>query len=148
MSSYGRLSNCRATSFYILCTVYYAPSLTFIAMFSILWARFSERRFYILRIGMEKMMEQHSPMEHLLLDYESAAIGKSYILHADCMEWLNRIPESSIHAVVTDPPYGIKEYEYDQIEKRANGNGGVWRIPPTFDGHERAPLPRFTALQE
>ncbi len=24
--------------------------------------------------------------------------------------------------------------------------GGVWRIPPSFDGHERAPLPRFTAL--
>jgi site-specific DNA-methyltransferase (adenine-specific) len=93
-------------------------------------------------------MEQHSPMEHLLLDYGSVAISNSYILHADCMEWLNRIPENSIHAVVTDPPYGIKEYQYDQIEKRANGNGGVWRIPPSFDGHERAPLPRFTALQE
>ena len=30
--------------------------------------------------------------------------------------------------------------------KRANGNGGVWRIPPSFDGSIRAPLPRFTAL--
>ena len=30
--------------------------------------------------------------------------------------------------------------------KRANGNGGIWRIPPSFDGHQRAPLPRFTAL--
>jgi site-specific DNA-methyltransferase (adenine-specific) len=34
----------------------------------------------------------------------------------------------------------------DQIEKRANGNGGIWRIPPAFDGSNRAPLPRFTAL--
>jgi site-specific DNA-methyltransferase (adenine-specific) len=32
------------------------------------------------------------------------------------------------------------------LEKRANGKGGVWRIPPAFDGHKRSPLPRFTAL--
>jgi site-specific DNA-methyltransferase (adenine-specific) len=49
---------------------------------------------------------------------------------------------------VTDPPYGIKEYDNDQLKKRANGNGGVWRIPPSFDGHQRAPLPRFTALND
>ncbi|MGA7343542.1 MAG: site-specific DNA-methyltransferase [Terracidiphilus sp.] len=50
--------------------------------------------------------------------------------------------------MVTDPPYGVKEYEFDQIEKRANGNGGIWRIPPSFDGSARQPLPRFTALNE
>jgi site-specific DNA-methyltransferase (adenine-specific) len=49
---------------------------------------------------------------------------------------------------VTDPPYGVKEYYSDQIEKRANGNGGMWRIPPSFDGSSRAPLPRFTALNQ
>ena len=49
-------------------------------------------------------------------------------------------------SVVTDPPYGVKEYDFDQLEKRANGKGGIWRIPPSFDGHLRAPLPRFTAL--
>jgi site-specific DNA-methyltransferase (adenine-specific) len=59
---------------------------------------------------------------------------------------LSRIPESSLHAIVTDPPYGVKEYRPDQLEKRKKGNGGVWRIPPAFDGHERSPLPRFTAL--
>lgn len=59
---------------------------------------------------------------------------------------MGRIPENSIHGIVTDPPYGVKEYEFDQLEKRANGNGGIWRIPPSFDGHIRAPLPRFTAL--
>lgn len=82
----------------------------------------------------------------LALDYVSQRIGNSVILHADCFEWLGRIPAESIHAVVTDPPYGVKEYNFDQIEKRSNGNGGVWRIPPSFDGHRRAPLPRFTAL--
>ncbi|MCA9153689.1 MAG: hypothetical protein KDA38_02840 [Planctomycetales bacterium] len=51
-----------------------------------------------------------------------------------------------MHAIVTDPPYGVKEYDLDQLEKRAAGSGGVWRIPPSFDGHTRSPLPRFTAL--
>lgn len=82
----------------------------------------------------------------LALDYEHKVIGRSLVVHADCLEWLSRIPENSLHAIVTDPPYGVKEYDFDQIEKRANGNGGIWRIPPTFDGHHRQPLPRFTAL--
>ncbi len=82
----------------------------------------------------------------LSLDYPCERIGASLIVHADCFEWLARVPEASLHAIVTDPPYGVKEYEPDQIEKRANGCGGIWRIPPSFDGHTRAPLPRFTAL--
>src|SRR5712692_11710797 len=85
-------------------------------------------------------------MTQLAIGYQSKVIGSSVIIHADCLEWLGRIPENSLHAIVTDPPYGVKEYDFDQIEKRANGNGGIWRIPPSFDGHARAPLPRFTAL--
>jgi site-specific DNA-methyltransferase (adenine-specific) len=85
-------------------------------------------------------------MEKLTFDYKTSVIGRSRILHADCFEWLSRVPENTIHAIVTDPPYGVKEYEFDQIEKRENGNGGIWRIPPSFDGHSRSPLPRFTAL--
>jgi site-specific DNA-methyltransferase (adenine-specific) len=84
----------------------------------------------------------------LALDYTHTKIGKATILHADCLEWLGRVPPGSIHGIVTDPPYGVKEYEFDQIEKRANGNGGIWRIPPSFDGANRQPLPRFTALNE
>src|SRR6266404_6535412 len=87
-----------------------------------------------------------STIRSLTLDYRSELIGQSYILHADAFEWLSRLPNNSLHAIVTDPPYGVKEYNLDQIEKRENGNGGVWRIPPSFDGHTRAPLPRFTAL--
>jgi site-specific DNA-methyltransferase (adenine-specific) len=91
-------------------------------------------------------MNERETIAQLALDYRSLEIGGSLILHADCFEWLSRIPENSIHAIVTDPPYGVKEYEFDQIEKRSNGNGGIWRIPPSFDGSTRAPLPRFTAL--
>lgn len=89
---------------------------------------------------------KHGDIQSLALDFEHTRIGRSVLIHADCLEWLPRVPENSIHAVVTDPPYGIKEYELDQLEKRANGKGGVWRIPPSFDGHTRAPLPRFTTL--
>jgi len=84
--------------------------------------------------------------KEFVLDFPSKKIGKSIIIKADCFGWLKRIPENSIHAIVTDPPYGIKEYDFDQLEKRANGIGGIWRIPPSFDGHKRSPLPRFTAL--
>ena len=82
------------------------------------------------------------------LDYKSYSFAKSVIICANCFEWMARIPKESIHAIVTDPPYGVKEYQPDQLEKRENGNGGVWRIPPSFDGHKRSPLPRFTALNQ
>ena len=87
-------------------------------------------------------------MSQLKLDYKSEMIGRSCLVQADCFEWLARIPENSLHAVVTDPPYGIKEYEPDQLDKRDRGSGGIWRIPPAFDGNQRSPLPRFTALND
>ncbi len=55
---------------------------------------------------------------------------------------------NSIHAIVTDPPYGLKEYTSVEKEKLRKGRGGVWRIPPSFDGCTRGPLPRFTVLSE
>jgi site-specific DNA-methyltransferase (adenine-specific) len=68
------------------------------------------------------------------------------LYQSDCFEWLASREPASIHAVVTDPPYGLVEYsESEQIKLRA-GTGGVWRIPPSFDGHQRSPLPRFTTL--
>ena len=71
----------------------------------------------------------------------------TYALHCgDCLEVMPMMARDSVDAIVTDPPYGVKEYDLDQLEKRANGKGGIWRIPPSFDGHTRAPLPRFTAL--
>lgn len=54
----------------------------------------------------------------------------------------------SIEAVVTDPPYGVVEYTEEQLRKRKTGKGGIWRIPPSFDGCQRAPLPRFTVLTD
>ena len=49
---------------------------------------------------------------------------------------------------MTDPPYGLVEYTEAEQEKLRSGKGGIWRIPPSFDGHQRAPLPRFTVLDD
>jgi site-specific DNA-methyltransferase (adenine-specific) len=75
-------------------------------------------------------------------------IGKAKLYQADCFDWLESEPPSSIHACVTDPPYGLVEYTETEQEKLRAGKGGIWRIPPSFDGHQRAPLPRFTVLDD
>ena len=72
--------------------------------------------------------------------------GDAALIMADAFEWLRAAEPSSVHAVVTDPPYGLVEYRADQLDKRRNGAGGVWRIPPSFDGAQRSPVPRFTVL--
>lgn len=71
------------------------------------------------------------------------------LFHADAVEWLRSQPEHSLHACVTDPPYGLSEYSDKEQSKLRNGNkGGIWRIPPSYDGHLRSPLPRFTTMRD
>jgi len=77
-----------------------------------------------------------------------AGFGRYDLVQADALDWLSTASANSIHAVVTDPPYGLVEYEPNELLKLKNGKGGVWRIPPSFDGHQRSPLPRFTTLRE
>ena len=73
--------------------------------------------------------------------------GKARLVLADCNDWLDRQAPNSLHAVVTDPPYGLIEYSDNEQRKLREGRGGVWRIPPSFDGAKRSPLPRFTVLK-
>ncbi len=76
--------------------------------------------------------------------------GKGKLLYelflGSSVELLREFEPNSIHAVVTDPPYGLLEYTPGQIKKLRSGQGGIWRIPPSFDGSNRSPLPRFTVL--
>lgn len=74
--------------------------------------------------------------------------GRARLFRGDCLRWLAEQPVHSIHAVVTDPPYGLVEYTPKEQRKLRRGRGGVWRIPPSFDGHQRSPLPRFTTLTD
>ena len=74
-------------------------------------------------------------------------MGTAYqLVHGNCFEWADSTKDNSVHAVITDPPFGLLEYRPDQVKKLRAGRGGVWRIPPKLDGCLRKPLPRFTVL--
>lgn len=74
-------------------------------------------------------------------------VGNATLYLGDCMDWLEGRAPNSIHGVVTDPPYGLLEYSEAEQQKMRAGRGGVWRIPPSFDGVKRSPVPRFTVLR-
>ena len=78
--------------------------------------------------------------------HEPFNFGNATLIHADCFDWIEKQEPNTFHAVVTDPPYGLHEYTPEQQTKLRKGKGGVWRIPPSYDGHTRSPLPRFTTL--
>lgn len=73
-------------------------------------------------------------------------VASGGVVRGCAFRWLEKAPERSVHAVVTDPPYAVKEFDADQLEKRRRGKGGVWREPPAIGGSVRSPLPRFTDL--
>ena len=70
------------------------------------------------------------------------------LINTDCFSWMAERDENSITAIVTDPPYGVKEYTEKELEKQRAGTGGIWRMPPTFDGHTRKALPRFSVIND
>ncbi len=78
--------------------------------------------------------------------FPAVRYGRQTLILADCLDWMRQAERDSISAVVTDPPYGLVEYTKVQQRKLRAGRGGVWRIPPSFDGANRKPLPRFTVL--
>jgi len=95
-----------------------------------------------------KLRERAPQAAPLLRTFERRIFGPYEIRNVDAFEWLATAPANSIHAVVTDPPYGLVEYTDKELTKLKNGRGGVWRIPPAFDGHRRRPVPRFTVLTQ
>jgi site-specific DNA-methyltransferase (adenine-specific) len=82
----------------------------------------------------------------LPLDLRSPPTQPHEVHLGDSLIWLKSRAANSVHAIVTDPPYGLKEYTETEKYKLRHGRGGVWRIPPSFDGCKRSPIPRFTVL--
>ena len=108
-----------------------------------LFAR-TERAQYVLKEFLNHQLHFDRPISHP--KQSSFNFGQATLILEDCLDWLSRSEANSIQAVVTDPPYGLFEYSEEQKAKLRNGKGGVWRIPPSFDGSQRSPLPRFTVL--
>ncbi|WLH51224.1 DNA-methyltransferase [Pseudomonas tolaasii] len=98
--------------------------------------------------GRYRLAGRATPQIELLKEERAFNFDKSKLFSSDCFEWLRDQPSKSVHAIVTDPPYGLVEYTNAEQAKLRAGKGGVWRIPPAFDGHQRAPLPRFTTLTD
>jgi len=107
----------------------------------VLFARM-DRAQYVLK----ELLDQPQ-REDRLPDARTFASGRTKLINTDCIGWLQKQPPNAFHAVVTDPPYGLLEYSEGEQQKLRAGKGGVWRIPPSFDGSKRAPLPRFTVLK-
>lgn len=105
--------------------------------------RRQNRGTYVIREAPAEAYNQKATTQPAFKSYK---FGRATLLEGDCFEWLRQRSEQSVHAVVTDPPYGLVEYAAEQQEKLRNGKGGIWRIPPAFDGTKRSPLPRFTVL--
>ncbi|HBO7620155.1 DNA methyltransferase [Pseudomonas aeruginosa] len=98
--------------------------------------------------GRYRLAGRASPQIELLQDRPVFEHESASLVFSDCFDWLREQPSKSVHAVVTDPPYGLVEYTSAEQTKLRAGKGGVWRIPPAYDGHQRSPLPRFTTLTE
>ena len=103
-----------------------------------------DRAQYILS-GFEEPLR--APLASVQSEPQTFRFGRATLFLDDCNAWMDRQPASSIHAVVTDPPYGLVEYSDVEQSKLRQGKGGIWRIPPSFDGSKRSPLPRFTVLK-
>lgn len=107
-----------------------------------LFARMERAQYVLNGFSYEPTLTEKSPAPLV------SSCGKSTLVLQDCLSWLEERPINSIHAVVTDPPYGLIEYSDMEQQKLRAGRGGVWRVPPSFDGSKRSPLPRFTVLKQ
>lgn len=108
----------------------------------------SERGVYRLRPDLFEQSDLSFFDEQPIQPGRSISYKRTRLDLADCFEWLRHANENSLHAIVTDPPYGLIEYSEAEKSKLRKGKGGVWRIPPSFDGAKRSPLPRFTVLKQ
>lgn len=113
-----------------------------------IFARVERGQYALSGLDEDSRADDHSPPPTKRSDStREFSFGRSRLVQGDCLDWLRQQQPRSIQAVVTDPPYGLLEYTPDEQEKLRSGRGGVWRIPPSFDGAARSPLPRFTVLK-
>ena len=53
-------------------------------------------------------------------------MGRTVILHGDCLEKLREMPDNSVDAVVTDPPYGLSAAKNSGKKSKGGFMGKLW----------------------
>jgi site-specific DNA-methyltransferase (adenine-specific) len=86
-------------------------------------------------------------LSSLAFNYPHQKIKNCLVVNADCFEWLAKLPDESIHAVVTDPPYGIREFEQEHVDHIKDGDA-VWQTFRYGDGSNRVVQPCFTMTEK
>ena len=54
------------------------------------------------------------------------------IIRGDCLEEMKKLPENSVDAIVTDPPYGL-EFMGKEWDKFVQGGGSGWKAGQMAD---------------
>jgi len=67
------------------------------------------------------------------------------LIQDDSMRWLDKCEPATFHGIVTDPPYGVREFEEEHLENLAEGDE-VWQTFRYKDGANRAVQPCFSTL--
>lgn len=93
----------------------------------------------VYKLGGDDGAELQRPLFEAPARMEPFTFGKATLFHANAFDWLADQPDHSIHAVVTDPPYGLQEYTAKEQAKLRSGRGafGAYRPPMTGTGAHR-----------
>ena len=79
---------------------------------------------------------------------DPSLVASYRIFQVDAFDWLAECAPHSLEAVVTDPPFGVREFEPADLAKKRSGSGGNWRVPQTTGGAKRQAVPRFSTVTD
>lgn len=70
-------------------------------------------------------------------------LGEAELVLGDSFRWMAAREEASVHSIVSDPPFAVREF---REKKWTEGTGGAWRSAEKVGGKARRPAPRFSDL--
>ena len=74
-------------------------------------------------------MAHDAPPHEEPLPPPPVTLGGATLHNVDCLAWMRARAPSSIHAVVTDPPYGMREFnEVQKAKLRADAKASLIKL--------------------
>jgi hypothetical protein len=72
-------------------------------------------------VNIQNHTTNHVQLDEILKTLKGAEIGKTTVLHADCLDVLSQLPDNCIDSCVIDGPYGIgfMGKEWDNFNPKA-----------------------------